>query len=327
MAVFEQTFSEKGNFVKKVIKERTYWYFRTTDAAGKQKETYAGPETKYLLGQIETHRKVRSDERRRRSLVAMLRTAGLPTPVPEVGQTLATMMRAGIFRHRACVVGTHAFGAYSGLLGVKFKSVSIATQDMDFAQFRSISVAVGEDEKLDLYGSLRSLDSSYRPVSKPLNEGKPVAYVNDAKSKIEILTPLQGPDTDDPIQLPSMGTYAHGFRFLDFLIAGHVPALVLFGDGVLVNVPLPERYAVHKLIVAERRSVDRAKALKDLSQAEQLIEAMWQYQRDDLLFAFKEAIERGPTWRDLVGAGLAKLELPPGIKDELVDLVSSGKGA
>jgi hypothetical protein len=58
-----------------------------------------------------------------------------------------------------------------------------------------------------------------------------------------------------------------------------------------------ERYAVHKLIVAHRRVLDRAKALKDQAQAAQLIEALWTIQRADLLAVLRKAVERGPAWR------------------------------
>jgi hypothetical protein len=43
---------------------------------------------------------------------------------------------------------------------------------------------------------------------------------------------------------------------------------------VLVRVPVPERYAVHKLIVAQMRGKTSAKPEKDLRQAATLIEAL-----------------------------------------------------
>ena len=56
-------------------------------------------------------------------------------------------------------------------------------------------------------------------------------------------------------------------RFLDYLIHQTIDAVVPHGAGVLVSVPPPERYACHKLIVAQRRSGShkRDKAAKDIA--------------------------------------------------------------
>ena len=74
--------------------------------------------------------------------------------------------------------------------------------------------------------------------------------------RVELLTPHQGADErgDDLVPLPSLpGLGAQPLRFLDYLLYGEVPTVVLHGPGIAVNVPAPERYAVHKLIVATRR--------------------------------------------------------------------------
>ena len=69
-----------------------------------------------------------------------------------------------------------------------------------------------------------------------------------------------------------MNVYAQGLPFLKFLIAEPIPAVALHRSGILLQIPRPERYAIHKLIVAQRRSGPvRAKAVKDLAQAYALI--------------------------------------------------------
>ncbi len=83
---------------------------------------------------------------------------------------------------------------------------------------------------------------------------------------------------------------------------------MLHRSGVPVTVPAPERYAVHKLIVASRRRSDAngsAKREKDVQQARLLIEALEQTRsRDDLAEAFAEAWRRGPHWRHAIKTGL-----------------------
>lgn len=57
--------------------------------------------------------------------------------------------------------------------------------------------------------------------------------------------------------MPALGgASADPLRFLDFLIYEPVRAVLLHKSGISVIVPAPERYAVHKLIVASRRVVD-----------------------------------------------------------------------
>jgi hypothetical protein len=83
---------------------------------------------------------------------------------------------------------------------------------------------------------------------------------------------------------------------------------VIYQSGVLVNVPDPARFAVHKLILASRRGRDsRDKSLKDRRQAAQLIEVLAADRPDELAEAYQDARERGPAWRKAIDATLRTL--------------------
>lgn len=71
-------------------------------------------------------------------------------------------------------------------------------------------------------------------------------------------------------------------------------------------VPSPQRYAIHKLIVASRRGPSAgAKREKDLHQARLLTQALEATRRqDDLAFAFREAWDKGENWRETIRRGL-----------------------
>lgn len=86
---------------------------------------------------------------------------------------------------------------------------------------------------------------------------------------------------------------------MDYLLYGEVPTVVLHGPGVAVNVPAPERHAVHKLIEATPRAgAGRLKAAKDLVQAGNPIRALVEPRQGDLLRdAWDDAWRRGPQWR------------------------------
>ena len=136
-AAFSEAFPEDGTFVPKTIKGRRYWYFQV--GTGKAREQrYVGLETPELLERIAHHRQARDDERERRALLSTLvRSFGLARPVPEIGEALSALARAGIFRLRSVLVGTVAYQAYSAMLGVKLPVSALQTGDIDIAQSRT----------------------------------------------------------------------------------------------------------------------------------------------------------------------------------------------
>jgi hypothetical protein len=306
IAAFEQAFPEEGSFVPKLDKGRRYWYFqfRESDA---RKQRYVGPETPELLDRIAAHRQARQDYKERRSLVStLIRSAGMPAPIRPAGEVIEALARQGVFRLRAVLVGTLAYQCYPAMLGLKLPHMLLQTNDVDLAQFTQVSIAVGE-QMPPMRDMLRQVDASFRELPSMRDRQGAVSYVAKGDLKVEFLTPNRGPDTDEPMELPALKTRAQPLRFLDYLIYRAVPAVLLHGAGVLVNVPLPERFAVHKLILSRRRSVATAKADKDLGQAAALIGVLAEHRPEDLREALEEASERGPTWRQLLEAGRARL--------------------
>ena len=83
--------------------------------------------------------------------------------------------------------------------------------------------------------------------------------------------------------------------------------------------PRPERYAIHKLIIADRRrdGAGSLKSAKDREQAAFLIEAMAEDRPDDLLQAYVTAMEVGPRWREHIGNSLTRMPETKGTLDSL----------
>jgi Nucleotidyltransferase/Protein of unknown function (DUF1488) len=104
-------------------------------------------------------------------------------------------------------------------------------------------------------------------------------------------------------------------RFLDFLIRDPEPAVLLHGASILVLVPAPQRYALHKLIVARRRHED-ARREKDLLQAQALFDALVRRRPHELRAAWAEAFNRGKTWQRLIGESLGPLR--PATRDAVL---------
>jgi hypothetical protein len=97
-------------------------------------------------------------------------------------------------------------------------------------------------------------------------------------------------------------------RYLDYLLYDSIAAVVLADGGIFVNVPKPERYAVHKLIVSQVRTETAAKQSKDLFQASAVFDAIAERRPSDLADAWAEAYGRGRRWRKLLLDALAQLD-------------------
>jgi hypothetical protein len=310
IAAFDADFPPNGNFYKVGVKGRNYWYFKASpDSTGRRAQKYVGPDGPEMQQRVARHGKTKSAYKERRQLIAALRRSGIPVPPEEAGEILDTLSRGGVFRLRACLVGTVAFQAYGGILGIKLPGGAMQTGDIDIAQFRSISVAIAQDDQTEpVLDILRGIDPSFQPVPYAMDARLNMAYKNDSEDRVEVLTPNRGPDRDAPVDLPALQAHGQPLRFLDFLIYDAVPAAVLHGGGVLVNVPRPERYALHKLIISQRRKDGTAKIDKDLQQAEILLDVLAERRKADLRDAWEEMCGRGPKWRLHAADGMASID-------------------
>jgi hypothetical protein len=315
---FNQAFSKDGTFSPKTIKDRRYWYFQTSTANGRIQQ-YVGPETPELLERIAHHRQIRDDEKERRALIsALTRSFGLPAPIAPIGAVVAALDRAGVFRLRSVLVGTVAYQSYPAILGVKLSNSLLQTSDVDIAQFTSISVAVG-DQTPPMLEILRGVDKTFREIPHSAGNRYTTSYIGKGGLRVDFVTPNEGPDTDRPQSLPALKTDAQPLRYLDFLIHEPVKAVMLHGSGIFVYVPAPERFAVHKLILALERPPGVAKLDKDIAQAGALIAALAEKRPEDLRMAWEEAYGRGPQWRKLLLGGMKQLS--PSARDLLLRIV------
>ena len=132
---------------------------------------------------------------------------------------------------------------------------------------------------------------------------------------VDFLAPSFG-EREGPQKLEALGVWAQGLHFLNFLIRDPISAVALYREGVLVQVPRPERFAIHKLIVASRRhgGPDEAKARKDRAQADFLIRVLAEDRPDDLAEAYDHAMSQGPRWRERIASSLERMS---GTKDVL----------
>ena len=94
-----------------------------------------------------------------------------------------------------------------------------------------------------------------------------------ARLRVDLLVPSTNDDYPT-IPVPELKPHAKGLPYLAYLLGTSQEVPVLSSHGaVMVRVPAPERFAVHKLIVSQLRSKTGGKPAKDLRQAATSIEA------------------------------------------------------
>lgn len=320
-AAFDEAFPDDGAFTPKVLRGRCYWYFQASSRSGRG-QTYVGPETPELLLRIAQHKAARTWEKDRRGLVSMLvRGGNLPAPPRAIGDLVAALAQAGVFRLRGVLIGTVAYQTYAAMLGTRLPAAVVQTNDVDVAQYANVSKAVA-DTTGPMAAVLTQADPSFRPEPYLL-PGRTVSYVAASGLRVDFLAPNEGRETDEPVWLPALGTDAQQLRFLDFLIREPEQAVLLHGTGVLVTVPAPERFALHKLIVSRRRRSGDPKQEKDRAQARALLEALIVRRPHALRAAWSEAMKRGKRWRVSIGEAMAYL--PPATRDRVLHVAGAAR--
>lgn len=307
-AEFDETYDERGTFVKKTSKGRQYWQHQRK-IRGKVASLYVGPVgDDGISDRIKRFAEIKSDFKDRREMVRALIAAGLPATDALTGKVVEAMWKAGFFRLRGVLVGTVAYQAYAGLLGAKLSGAALQTQDVDFAQFWGVSKNIGESMP-PVLEVLRGADPTFREIPHLADPIVAIGYRNASRYRVEFLTPNRGSEKFQgrPAKLPALGgADAQPLRHLDFLMHQPERSALLYGGGAPVTVPRAERYAVHKLIVAAERE-NQAKARKDIMQAEQLIGILAEQRPLELAEAWETAWAAGPRWRTKLARGRARL--------------------
>lgn len=299
--------------------DRVYLYDRFRIGT-EMKSRYLGEDSPDLRARLARAAQLKTEAKERNKRMArlarVLRSEGMISTDRETGSLLLAFARAGVFRLGGTLIGTGAYALYQGELGVRFDSDELAqTGDVDFASFERLSVALGdrvEEEPGDILKSMK-----FEPVPGIFDSQVWKWRQSGGEAMVEFLTPAFGDEGIKP--LPALGVSAQALHYLNYLIAEPIHAIALYRSGVLVQIPRPERFAIHKLIVASRRKggPDEAKARKDRAQAAFLVRVLAEDRPDDLAEAYEHALKQGPRWRERLAGSLARL---PETKDLLTEL-------
>jgi len=299
------------SFVSKTIKGGKHWYLQLTIGSRKTQH-YLGPDSAELHELIDKEKQLWTraapDLAARERLVSMLVSGGAATVSATEARVFEVIERAGVFLAGGVLVGSHAFAVYGNMLGVRWVSETTRTQDLDVAADYRVVIGI-RDRKVDLREALVKSDLGF--IEVPALDRKSPSTKFRIKGKqlsVDLLVPLVGRPTTKPIHLSALNAYAEPVRFLDYLLEDVQPAVVVTKAGILVNVPAPARYALHKLVAAERRvAALQTKSRKDLDQAEQLIAVLLRDRPGDLRRAWSAAAKQPARFMQQMRAGLARL--------------------
>jgi hypothetical protein len=311
-----------GSFASKSVKGREYWYFAYRDIDGAVRQLYVGPDDERVRALIARFR-----EQAPRPLGPMAKAAvalGCAAAVPRQFRFVRRLGEYGFFRAGGVLIGTHAFVSLGNALGIRFAD-GAATLDVDFAHAGgNISVALPANVKVDVHKAIDSLEMGFLPITE-LQGGEGGTYLNpaDPELRLDFLTPMTRA-SDKVVRVENLNIALQPLKFMEFALENvHQAALLAEEGAVVVNVPAPARFAVHKLIVhGERAGSFRTKATKDLLQAAALIEFLADHRSEDLEDAWRDAMSRGPGWskRSIQGRDALR-RLRPAVRgiEQLID--------
>lgn len=251
-----------------------FYAHQSYDGDGKKRERYlGGPQGDAAVESAVADLRERIDELKASvPSLRMLVREGFAAVDRKTYATLASLHNHGVFRAGGLLVGSHAFGALLNKLGVR--AAPFVTEDNDIA--RAGKLAFSKLPELSLLQMLQESGVAFVEVPALDRKAPPTSFKERGRSQftVDLLVPAAG-DEIGRVAVPELRAHATALPYLDYLLAESQPGVVLAREGCCaVRLPLPERFAVHKLIVSQLRRGREAKSLKDLQQAAILCAAL-----------------------------------------------------
>lgn len=209
--------------------------------------------------------------RARRKTISILKAAGLAGPDRFLGGLIDALAHAGLFQSGTVLVGPGAYMLYEPHVGHRLPAPTLMTGDLDLA---IVNLALAAQPPEPMLAILRRADPSFEPVPQ-LDPRRPASRFRNARHYyVNLVTQARTQDDTNPVPLTDLDAGAAPLQHMRWLVEAPLATIALWGSGVPVTIPQPARFAVHKLILAQKRTHDRIKRSKDLDQAAALMEAL-----------------------------------------------------
>lgn len=282
-----------------------YYALQQYDQEGAKKEIYlAGP-----IGDAEADKAaddIRTRIREQRDVVGSLRLLireGYGALGPKHYVAIAALGNAGVFSAGGALVGTHAFEVILNRLGVR--ASAFPTTDVDVA--RASKIAVRNMPEGGLLEILRSSGLDFQEVPSLDPRDPPIKFKEKGHSRftVDLLVPSRDMEYSTEY-VPELKAHASALPYFKYLISETQPGTAISRTGcVAVRVPLPEKFALHKLLVSQLRVGKGEKSRKDVQQAAILIAVLGELHPG----AIEEAFAKTPvSARSKIRKSLAEAE-------------------
>jgi hypothetical protein len=178
-----------------------------------------------------------------------------------------------------------------------FDKENIFTDDIDLVQSSTISYAMHDAMDVHLITALKEV-ANFSPVAAHEHPIHWETEIDNVQFKVDVLTPeIHGQEPQH--RLPALGgAFGSSIPYMDYLIYQEIRAVSLQGGGIPMNVPRPERFAVHKMIISTCRRLGRKgpeylreKIQKDRAQASLLFKVLLERSPEKLATAINDALD------------------------------------
>jgi hypothetical protein len=312
----------RGSYSIKKVKDKAHWYFSYREADQTLRQMYVGPDNPQTRQLVEDA-KSKAPHSSTQPLAKVASTLGCAVVTRQHLSVILRLNEYGFFRAGGVLIGTHAFLAYSNLLGIRWVSTE-QTVGIDFAHAgKNISIALPANVRAEAHAAITTMPEGFLPlVQFRGTAGASYRHKAQAEYQIDFLCPKHS-DSDEPIHIPNLDVALQPLRFMEFSLEQVQQTTLMDPTGrcVVVTLPAPERYAVHKLlIIGERTGAFRAKISKDLAQAAALVAYFKTHDPSALAAAWQDALLRGPGWLQRAMGGRAALAA---VSAEVADALES----
>jgi len=295
-----------GGFARKIVKGRTYWYYQYKNPDGVAQQFFVGPDdaaTQVMMARHAAPEAQQSTISLRQLSRSAIELGCASIPVKH-GRVIGRLLDHGFFNSGGLLVGTHAFLSYQNMFGVRWGAGAF-TLDLDLTHAgRNVTLAIAPNVEMDAANAVGSLGMGFIPVKS----GTIFKKRDEADFDLDFLTTL-GRTRGEPLYLPALNLNFRPLKFMELSLEDPMKSTLLLPSGPLVvNIPRPHRYVLHKLIVHTERPIEqRAKANKDLIQAACLMDYLLDNDPDLVSESWEDVVSRGPSWTKKLEKGCSDL--------------------
>jgi hypothetical protein len=268
--------SARGSMVWMRAKGREYLHRSSYDDWGKRKQTTLGPRSEeteavranFIGARADVKSRLKALEKKMRLQAAANAARGIARFPAVSARIVRAFENSGIGSSRIKVVGTHALYAYEAMAASIFDSGLTSTEDIDFLLDPRAPLRFVTSENLSaetLLGVLQSADRSFELTRQTFRARNHDGFL------VDIIQPERNPPWRKEVFEAEKGDLQPspiaGLVWLENAPAIEQRVVDSKGFPVVMSVPDPRAFAIHKLWLSKQAYRSGAKAARDRQQA------------------------------------------------------------